>query len=415
MNQSRIRLGALVVLAMVASCQGCLGCKTSPLDAPDTTLPRTCNAEQPLISPSKLDILFVIDNSNSMQEEQDAVSRELTAFIDEIKHAGGVRQDFNVGVVTTSVYQHTLQNGVSWMRDFPTQSGHLRAVPTVLADGGLNLEAGTERVLSGEDPELVGKFAKLVRQGTFGSGQETPFEAVRLALLTDLNRVPVANGGNYGFLRDGARLLIVVLTDEDDCSETARPSSVVISDNPSVSDCNVHANSLGTVDSYYQLFTTGLKNDDGSPKEIIWTAIAPVARNTKGAMEVLDGVQVRNIDCPTSNAAGFRHRQMAEHFDPSLINLDSICRDSFRETLVTIAGLASVSQTVEITNVPAPEMVQVQISRKDSSVQACTEGNNGIKVIAPSAAGVSTKVRFQNQCLRRADDTALAVKLLCAT
>lgn len=405
-----------MIVAFLASCEGCFGCKTSPLDQSGTTIPRTCKTEAPLIEPQKLDILFVIDNSNSMREEQEAVARELTAFVDEIKRAGGVRQDFNVGVITTSVYQHSIQNGFIFNRDYPTQSGRLQPVPDRAPDGGVVLGTGSERVLSGEDPQLVDKFARLVQQGVTGSGQETPFEAVRLALMGELAQRPLAEGGNGGFLRDGARLLIVLLTDEDDCSETARPSRVRVSDNPAVADCTEQANSLTPVTEYHRLFTQDLKNADGAPKEVIWTAIAPVAKSgTKAAMALVDNGQVRNIDCPTSNQAGFRVRQLAEMFDPSLVNLDSICRDSFRQTLITIAELASVSQIIEVKNAPDARMLQFSITRKDGSVVQCTQLNQGIESATVIESSGNTRVKFGGACRRRADDQGIGIKLLCAT
>lgn len=410
-----------VVIAFLASCEGCFGCKTSPLDQTGSTLPRTCKAEAPLIEPQKLDILFVIDNSNSMREEQEAVARELTAFVDEIKKGGGVRQDFHVGVITTSVYQHTSQNGVIFYREYPDQYGRLQPVPDASPDGGVVLGTGTERVLTGEDPDLVAKFSRLVQQGTRGSGQETAFEAVRLALLTDVSVVTgpkgekfVLDGGNAGFLRDGARLLVVVLTDEDDCSEIARPSRVKVSDNPAVADCTDQANSLTTVNEYHRLFSQELTNSDGLPKEVIWTAIAPVARGNKAAMSLVENGQVRNTDCPTSNQGGFRHRQMAEAFDPSLINLDSICRDSFRQTLITIAELASVSQTIEVRNAPDPKMLQFSITRKAGELVQCTQLNGGIESVTQVEASGNTRIRFGSQCKRRADDVGIGIKLLCA-
>lgn len=402
-----------LALIFAASCEGCFGCKTSPLDASDTTLPRVCRADAPLIEPQKLDILFVIDNSNSMREEQEAVSRELTAFVDEIKQAGGVRQDFNVGVITTSVYQHTSQNGVVFNRTY-AEAGRLQAVPDRGPDGGVLLGTGTERILSGEDPDLVDKFARLVQQGVGGSGQETPFEAVRLALLSDLASKPIAEGGNQGFLRDGARLLVVVLTDEDDCSETTRPSTVRISDNAAIADCSQQANSLTTVGTYHQLFSQELKNADMLPKEVIWTAIAPVGRSTKAAMEIVENGRVMNIDCPTSVQAGVRHRQMAEMFDSSLTNLDSICRDSFRQTLISIAELASVSQVIEVRNAPSPEMLQFAITRKAGEIVNCTQLNSGLESVTTVPATNRTRVKFGNQCRRRADDQGIVIRLLCA-
>lgn len=419
MNLSSHRFLAFVAFSFLASCQGCFGCKTSPIDNEELLLVRSCESAPPLIDPPKLDILFVIDNSNSMREEQEAVARELTGFIDELKKGGGVPADFNVGVITTAVYLNGRVGAQSFLLNYPKQSGKLRPIPVALADGGTDYDdpAG-ERLLSGTDPELINKFAKLVRQGTTGSGQETPFEAVRLALHpeageTPLIKVPIAQGGNGGFLRDGARLLVVVLTDEDDCSEKARPPLVSVGDTGAVADCTQREMELTPVAEYKRLFTEELKNSDGTLKEVIWTAIAPVAVSNKAAMSVLDGAQVRNVDCPTSNQGGFRHRQMAEMFDNTLINLDSICKPSFRDTLITIAQLASVSQSIEIRNVADEKIMQFVITRADGTKENCTLANEGIVSFSRNSANTTAKFQFGNQCRRRADDQTIDVKMLC--
>ena len=405
---------ATAVLVLVASCQGCFGCP-SPIQDPELVLVRSCESAPPLIEPPRLDILFVIDNSNSMREEQEAVARELTAFIDEIKNSGGVPTEFNIGVITTAIYLNGRVGGQPFVLNYPRQSGKLRPVPVELPDGGLDLEpSNAERLLSGTDPEVIPKFARLIRQGTTGSGQETPFEAVRLALLTDLATTPIAQGGNREFLRDGARLLVVVLTDEDDCSETVRPPTVSVGDNGAVADCTDKELQLTTVGEYHRMFTQDLKNSDGTAKEVIWTAIAPVGISSKAAMAMVVGGQVRNIDCPTSNQAGIRHRAMAEMFDSTLINLDSICKTSFRETLITIAQLASVAQTIEIKNVPDERLMQFVITRKTGEVQNCTISNEGIVNFSRSTDKTSAKVQFGNQCSRRADDQSIVIKMICA-
>lgn len=403
------------VLSVVASCQGCLGCKTSPIDDESLNLVRACESAPPIIAPPKLDILFVIDNSNSMREEQDAVSREVTAFIDELKKGGGVPSDFNVGVITTAVYLNGRLGNQTFVLNYPRQSGKLRAVPVELADGGLDLEpANGERILVGTDPDFLPKFARIIRQGTTGSGQETPFEAIRLALLSELITTPLDGGGNQGFLRDDARLLVVILTDEDDCSEKVRPPVVSVGDNGAIADCTANEMSLTPVSEYHRMFKEELKNSDGTPKEIIWTAIAPVAVTNKAAMAFVDNGQVRNIDCPTSNQGGFRHRQMAEMWDNTFTNLDSICRDSFRETLINIAQLASVSQTIELRDVIDPKLMQFVITRKSGVDENCTLANEGIVSFVKGTEG-AWKVQFGNQCRRRADDLAVTVKVLCAT
>src|SRR5687768_4413558 len=84
-------LGGALVFALFAHCR-------SPVNDPDSTVPGSCESSQPLIEPARTDILFVVDTSSSMREEQDAVATELPAFIAALQQGSGVAQDFNVGV-----------------------------------------------------------------------------------------------------------------------------------------------------------------------------------------------------------------------------------------------------------------------------------------------------------------------------
>jgi hypothetical protein len=429
-----LRIVIILLLWVAATgCNGCFGLKP-PTEQPGSTLPRSCDEMQPELAAQKLDVLFVIDNSGSMREEQEGVARELTSFVSELRVAGGVDQDIRVGVITTSVYQHSNSGGFPFFADcqtrgiYCTQSGKLQPVPDANPDGGgVLLGTGSERILEGTDPELVAKFARLVQQGTSGSGQETPFEALRLALF-DWQQTPLASGGNGGFLRDGARLLLVTLTDEDDCSEKfTRPSKVLIADQPDVNYCGQQASMLTPVSEYFDIFR-GLKNADGTTKEIIYTTIGPVGISTKQVQEVLgtiplpgggvamypDGgvvMQVRNIDCPTSIQPGFRHRAMAEMFYSDLSNLDSICKSNYRDTLIAIANLAGVSQSLDLTGVPDPGVLQIIIERKDGSKKLCTIDNGGITADDRTETGV--RVHFGPDCKRRRDDLSLKIEQLC--
>lgn len=417
----------LAGLAFVSGCQGCFGCATSPVDGDGSNLPRTCQSAVPNIV-QRLDILFVIDNSNSMASKQERVAQQLINFIAELRKAGGVRQDFHVGVITTSVYQHAKVGGFEeWVTSrFEKQAGRLRPIPDAIpqADGGFEYETETNnaRFIDGDDLALNDKFTRLVHQGTGGSGQETPFEAVRLALLSDLATTPIADGGNAEFFRDGARLLIVVVSDEDDCSEEIQPapwqSVVTIGSPTTIDDCLVQKNSLTPVGDYSTWFQ-GAKDGTGTPREILWAAIAPVGRSdTKQVQEIVEGTQsdggeVRNIDCPDSFAPGFRHRQMAEMFDKSLANLDSVCDDSYQDTLSRIADAAGVNQQVSIEHVPDPGILQVTITRADGTKQVCTT-MSGLEALDAGVAPGSVLIRFQGDCLRRANDTNVDVRLLCA-
>jgi hypothetical protein len=401
-----IRSSALLAVALWgAAC-------TSPVEAPGSTLPGRCVAEAPRISTQKTDILFVIDNSGSMAEEQAAIATELPAFLDQLRQGGGVEQDFRVGVITTSVYLRArFEGGTDQYIPYSDQSGRLQPVPDELG------RPTAERYLDKADPDLLAKFRRLIQQGTKGSGQETPFEAVRLAVTPPLTTTPIANGGNAGFLREDSRLLVVVVSDEEDCSSVERPPPVVLTEDTSVDICHQQADRLTPVQEYVRIFRS-LEDATGRPREVLWATIGPVALSDKRPGEVQEttpqGTKVaRNVDCPTSYGPGFRQWEMASRFDTGLMNLDSICRTSFRDTLASIATLATTSQSIEVASLPDPLLAQVLVTRADGSVQTCSVAGGGL-TYEPSTEGQSARLYFQSSCPRRSTDKRVEIKLLCA-
>lgn len=394
---------------MAAALAWAVAC-SSPVDQAGSTVPGKCQADAPSIATQKTDVLFVIDNSGSMSEEQLAIATELPAFVSELRQGGGVAQDFRVGVITTSVYRRSFIDNRDLYREYPEEAGHLRPVPTAAE------EPSAERYIEGSDPDLLPKFGRLVKQGTLGSGQETPFEAVRLAVASSLATTPLAQGGNGGFLRDGARLLVVVVTDEEDCSSTLRPPPVALTDDTSKDLCSEQAALLTSVDDYFKVFQ-GLKDGKGAAREVLWATIGPVALSDKRAGTVQEstpaGIVVRNVECPTSYGPGFRHRAMSERFDSQLRNLDSICKPSYRDTLVAIAELAAVSQSIEVMNLPDPRLARVDVTRADGSVQTCSVAAGNLRY-DPSGEDRPARIFFLGDCTRRPDDQAVEVKLFCA-
>ncbi len=403
MHTSRwLRPASCLAALLTASCGGC----GSPVDEPNSTVPGQCQTSAPGVEPQRTDILFVIDNSGSMVEEQASIASELPAFIDELKKGAGVAQDFQVGVITVSVYQNAQIGMLKQLTEYPNYSGKLQPVPD------LNGMPTTEKILNGDDPDLVEKFRRLVKQGTSGSGQETPFEAARLAVTPPLSNTPLDLGGNSGFLRDGARLLVVIVSDEDDCSEMTRPPKVSVGSANNVDYCKQQSANLTPVEDYLRVFTE-LKDSAGNQRPVLWAAIAPVGRANKEAAETIDMGTLRNVDCPTSFQPGFRQRQMAGLFDPSFQNLDSICRPSYKDSLIAIAQLANSAQSIEVSNIPDERLIKVELTRKDGTMQPCTLNNGGIRY-EPANATQKARIVFQPGCQRRGDDTGVQVKLLCA-
>jgi hypothetical protein len=158
----------------------------------------------------KLDILFVVDDSRSMEEEQENLARNFPAFMNELRKLPG-SPDLHIGVITSDVGAGTLDGSGC------TPGGRLGLLQGW--DRGCGLSAGS-RFIADRDygaernyaGELADVFACMARVGARGCGYEHPLQATRLALSAQ--HTPE----NAGFRRPDAQLQIVLITDEDDCS-----------------------------------------------------------------------------------------------------------------------------------------------------------------------------------------------------
>ncbi|MCB9746002.1 MAG: VWA domain-containing protein [Alphaproteobacteria bacterium] len=119
------------------------------------------------------DVLFVIDDSASMREEQERLADNFEAFTGVLLEATA---DFRLGVITTD----------------PARDG-------ALVDGWLDTET----------PELDEAFRALVQVGTDGAREEQGLAMAIRALEPSVNA---------GFSRDEAALHLVFFSDEDDHS-----------------------------------------------------------------------------------------------------------------------------------------------------------------------------------------------------
>jgi hypothetical protein len=155
-----------------------------------------------------MDLLFVIDDSGSMEEEQSNLAANFPRFIevlDAFTARDGGPLDYRVGVTTTGVH-------INIVLPFPIP---IPAAAT--ADGELQKDCGMSRKwIERADGDVAGTFGCVANVGTDGSGMEMPLRAAELAFV---DRVNV--GANAGVLREDALLAIVFLTDEDDCSNDA--------------------------------------------------------------------------------------------------------------------------------------------------------------------------------------------------
>lgn len=182
------------------------------IDAGDTGAQREVVATVPTANVENLDVLFVIDNSNSMLEEQTSLAANFGRFIDVLESAAGGLPNLHVGIISTDLGAGRTLPGCVGNGDNGVLQSEARGMCTppsgaYLSDVGV-VGGGRERNYTGTLSEA---FSCIARLGTGGCGFEQPLEAMRRAL-------DGSNRANDGFLRPAAKLAVVFLTDEDDCS-----------------------------------------------------------------------------------------------------------------------------------------------------------------------------------------------------
>jgi hypothetical protein len=156
---------------------------------------------------SKVDILFVIDDSTSMQDEQDALIAAFPQFVGDIESQLSTVASYHVGVVTTDTYHHN-SPGCTGLGDLVTQTGGEGSSEEDCAPFASGL-----RYIDESEPDLAEKFACAAQVGLRGMPGEAQVGAV-LGAVNPVNGLP--KNCNMGFVRPDALLVVVLISDEDD-------------------------------------------------------------------------------------------------------------------------------------------------------------------------------------------------------
>ena len=299
-----------------------------------------------------VDVLFVVDNSGSMSEEQDNLRDNFGDFI------GGAQMfanDYQLGIITTDM-------------DDEDEAGRLRGDPRVMRRG-----AGVEQ-----------QFRDTIRVGTNGSGQEKGLAAAEAALSDPLifdtgvacngNDDCVApdqcingacGGFNRGFLREEAALEVVFVSDEDDYSTAPL--------------------------NYYVDF---LKNIKGFRNEGRFHAHAIVGANNG---------QARACDSADGQAdAGRKYVEVAQRTNGGIY---SICDDDFGVALREIGNRAFGLPVQFFLSRPAIEatiQVQVDGQARPNGWEYDQESNSVVFDVAPQPRQ-TIRVDYEAQCFERSE------------
>lgn len=385
--------------------------------APDGVITE-CTSQVALPPGVATDILFVVDDSGSMAEEQEKVAQQLESFV-EVLASGPVAHDFRVALVTTgtTALVRTACGPDAAVTSRTYESGALQ--PATLPG---EPEGSGPTVLDHDDPDFLERFAALVRRGIDGSPQEMGLEAMRLA-LTD---------PSHDFLRPGARLLVVVISDEDDCSDAHGAVTVgscpylegCVSDEDCETpgdyctplphldvracvrnDCETAAGRalLEPVESYVD-FLQGLDDGLGGKREAYLAVIGPVDPETDEPAR-----------CESENdeawGVGVRYAEAVQSMG-NRGSLASICADDYGPALAEIARLVQAPQVFTLQAAPPDgRLLVVRLDRADGSTQVCKHGE-GFSFYPP-ADGVPARVALEGPCRLRHGDR-IDVDLICA-
>lgn len=253
-NRARLLLPGLIL----AIAGGCIEREGRPVN-PCTQV--TVAQQIQVDSVNKVDLLFMVDNSNSMKEEQESLAAELPRMV-QILSSGDFELDgdlngpndfkpvesLNVGVITSDMGTGGYVVPTCTEPNYG-DDGLLRTTGATYLDPNcmttypsfMTFEAG-----SGVDPaDFAADVACVARAGLGGCGFEQQLEAILKALTPDRptswtadnfhrigqpngpaglerpffgNATPHGDGANAGFVRENSVLAIIPVTDEEDCS-----------------------------------------------------------------------------------------------------------------------------------------------------------------------------------------------------
>jgi hypothetical protein len=226
------------------------GCINHPLKPVDLSKGSEVPVQVELTVNKDVDILFVMDNSGSMGEEQAILAQNFGSFI-EVLEAEDVEANYRIGVTTTDngnewcpvgattpeAGKLVLSSCKSRLNDFLFDNGTVDVQDLAcndictLTDAELTITPTTTDFDSTEKPRpwleniegkknipestsTVDAFRCFGPQGINGCGFESQLESMYLSL----KRAENVDEDEYGFLRAQAILAVVFVTDEVDCS-----------------------------------------------------------------------------------------------------------------------------------------------------------------------------------------------------
>ena len=288
---------------------------------------------------NKLDILWMVDSSGSMEEEQQNLADNFEAFITDFVSKG---YEYNIAVAATDAWRYEYD---------PTNPFFQTYVKFRDGDvymGGSGIRSGTfliNNLLGGGDvTNIINTFKTNIKVGTIGSGDERAFDSIRQVL-----EQTKGSGYNsaYNFRRNDAFLAVIIISDEEDFSRN-NPAINGCSGSPIPDDCQEQ--NLRPVSEYVNYLDTFTSSSSTDRKYSV---------NTIG---IFDEVCMA-ANPSSSDHMGLRYAEIAS-FTNGVTG--SICDTNFSQNLNDIQSrIAELSTQFRLNRVPIVSSIVVNINGVD--------------------------------------------------
>ena len=296
--------------------------------------------------PGKVDLLWVVDTSGSMSEEQAYLATNFNALIGALSASG---QDFQTAITTTDICQDQIPDDLA-QRVCPVPYGgsastHLR--------GSFVGETG-HKVLKRGDADLIQRFNDYTRLGVNGSGFEHGLKAAEMGITKSLS------GANEPLIRKDAFLAVIVVSDEED-------DGIGLSRVDAYSGHNFVAEGLTTFRYTEDDLVTYLKNTKGQGNFSV-SAITPTR---------LAGGTLCSAPHTQPLEEGTQYIAAAQKTGGIV---QSICDTNWNQSLALLgADLSSQISQVVLPSTPDPATIKVKIDGLDTSAWSYVPANNAVK------------------------------------
>lgn len=287
---------------------------------------------------TKIDVLWVVDNSGSMATSQQNLATNFPSFIQKFTEKA---YDFQMGVVTTDAYL-ALPAWTSYYQGSPMPSyygGRPQAEIGWLRDGTWSDPSGF-RLLNMNTPNLNQVFTKNAMQGINGRGDERSLQSMRTAL---------ESSGNAGFVRDNSFLAIVLVTDEDDFSHDG------------TAQYERYDRPLHTIDSYVSFLDEITKSNPTARRHSVNT----ISVNDQACLDsIYNGAQ----------KIGLRVGQLADATGGIKGNL---CGNFANELALISKSIVELSTQFYLEGDPVPDSIRVFINGAEVPRASANPAGNG--------------------------------------